>query len=93
MSGAVRLAREARLAELHGEAVLLHVGTGRYFGVNATGTVLLRELALPEGATPHALADALVAHFDVERAVAEADVSGWLARLRDAGLLGEGSAT
>ncbi len=92
MTPRLRLSDRARLAELHGEAVVLHLATGRYFAANASGTALLRALAAPEGATVEGLIDGLVAGHGADRARAEADVAAWLARLREAGLLAEGPA-
>jgi len=90
MSARLRLSDRARLAELHGEAVVLHLATGRYFAANATGTALLRALTAPDGATVEALVDGLVTTHGVDRPRAAADVDAWLTRLRAAGLLADG---
>ncbi len=92
MSVRLRLSDRARLAELHGEAVVLHLRTGRYFAANATGTALLRALAAPDGATVEGLVEGLVQVHGVDRPRAAADVDAWLARLRAAGLLADGTA-
>lgn len=52
-------------AHLEGEAVLLHLGTKRYYRVNETGAAILE--GLEEGRAPEAIADDLAARFDVER--------------------------
>ena len=87
MTSRLRLSDRARLAELHGEAVVLHLASGRYFAANATGAALLRALSAPEGATVEGLVDGLVRDHGADRARAAADVAAWLARLREAGLL------
>lgn len=87
MSARLRLSDRARLAELHGEAVVLHLATGRYFAANATGTALLKALATPGGATVEGLVEGLVRDHGADRARAAADVDAWVARLREAGLL------
>jgi hypothetical protein len=83
----LRLSSQARLAQLHGEAVVLHLESGRYFAANATGAALLAHLVAPLGATVAGLVDALVVAHGIEPARARADVDAWLARLRHAGLL------
>ncbi|MCC7139933.1 MAG: PqqD family protein [Planctomycetes bacterium] len=89
MSEPLRLSPDAAVAELSGEAVVLHVKDGRYFSANGTGAALLRRLAAG-GATRETLADELV-RLGADRARATADVEAWLARLVAARLL-EGAA-
>ncbi|MFO0933448.1 MAG: PqqD family protein [Planctomycetota bacterium] len=75
MTARLRLSDCARLAELHGEAVVLHLATGRYFAANATGAALLRALSAPEGATVEGLVDRLVAGHGADPARARRPTS------------------
>ena len=85
------LARRASVAELHGEAVLLDLESGRYFSVNRSGAVLLRLLG--KGATRAALEAALVEAFAVDGPAARRDVETWLSHLAERGLLVTSAAT
>jgi len=69
--------------EEDGDAFLLHVGSGRYFGLNRSGLVIWE--ALVAGADPVA---ALQQRWpDVPVATCEADVATLVAALRTAGLV------
>jgi hypothetical protein len=71
------------LQEQEGEAFLLHVDTGRYFGLNRTGLTIWR--ALVEGVDP---VEALARRWpDVSDDVRHRDVDTLLSALRDAGLV------
>lgn len=89
MSAAERLALapEASVAELDGEAVVLHLRTGRFFTVNRSGAPLLAALRREGGATRDELVRSLATTFRLDPARASADVDAWLGRLRAAGLL------
>ena len=71
--------------ELEGEAVLLNLETGIYFGLNATG---LRMWQLIE---QHRTLDRVLAlltrEFDAPAAELEADLLAWVSQLEDQGLL------
>jgi hypothetical protein len=70
------------LHEEEGEAMLLHVASGRYFGLNRSGVVVWR--ALVEGTDP---VDALLARWpSLDPARCRADADGLVAALVDAGL-------
>ena len=84
----LRLAPKVSFAELDGEAVVLHLLSGRYFSVNKTGAVLLRLLV--KGTDRAALEGALVAAYGVDAPAARRDVDGWLRLLEDGGLLARG---
>ena len=64
---------------IDGEAVILQVATTTYYSLNQTGTALWE--MLKEGATRDALAEKIVAAYDVDRATAERDVEALLADL------------
>jgi hypothetical protein len=85
LSEVLRLAPHASVARLHGEAVVLHLTTGSYFSVNASGAALLDRLAA--GATREQLVDGLVRAFGIARETATSDVAAWLDRLAANGLL------
>jgi hypothetical protein len=84
-----RLAPDASVAQTDGEAVVLHLHTGRFFRVNASGAPLLAALERAGGASRPDLAGALVATFGIDEARAAADVDAWLERLRGAALIAE----
>ena len=73
-------------ADVEGELVLLHSGTGAYFALNETGAELWRRLG-GGGATEAELVDARVAAFWVERPEAERDVRALVGELREADLV------
>ena len=79
------LSPRASVAELHGEAVVLDLSSGRYFSANRSGAVLLR--LLRAGTDRAALAAALVQAFGVDAEAAHRDVEGWLSLLEGKGLL------
>jgi hypothetical protein len=85
----LRLAPKVSFAELDGEAVVLHVGSGRYFSVNRTGAVLLPLLA--KGTDHAALTGALVTAYGIDVAAARRDVDDWLRLLENGGLLARGA--
>jgi hypothetical protein len=84
--GALEPAEEVILHEQEGEAFLLHVPSGRYFGLNATGLVVWK--ALLAGEDP---AEALGQRWpDVPAADRQADADGLLQALAGAGLVRSG---
>ena len=72
-------------AHLEGEAVLLHMDTKNYFRLNATAAVLWK--GMERGLDREALLDDLLAHFDVDRATATAELDRLLGELSARGLL------
>jgi hypothetical protein len=72
-------------AHLHDEAVLLHLGSKRYFRLNATGAWIWQ--GLEKGYSTDELLVHLRERFDVEAAEAAAAVERHLARLSELGLL------
>jgi hypothetical protein len=74
------------MQEQEGEAFLLHVASGRYFGLNSTGVIVWR--ALEAGADP---VEAVASNYpDVPRSQLRSDVDALLKRLTDAGLAVDG---
>ncbi len=74
-------------AELDGEAVLLDIDSGIYFGLNAVGTDIWK--VLRTGGSPEAIVRQLLAEYDVELAELQADVTEFLATLQARGLVRE----
>lgn len=70
---------------LDGEAVLLDLKEGIYFGLNEVGTFLWEQIA--EGATLSGLRAQLVAEFDVDEPTADRDLQDLVAELRRRGLV------
>ncbi|GAA3347152.1 hypothetical protein GCM10020358_60820 [Amorphoplanes nipponensis] len=73
------------IAETDHGVVLLDERTGRYWQLNRSGAVVLRELLA--GRTPRDAGAALAGAFPVSPEQAEADAHALLGRLREAGLL------
>jgi hypothetical protein len=74
-------------AQLSGEAVLLHLGSKRYFRLNQTGAAIWR--GLESGLDVAAITDSLVRQFAVDRETAGAEVVRLLARLLEYQLITE----
>jgi len=73
--------------EVDGQVVGLLAGSFSHVTINATGALLWR--ALERGATRDDLVGALTAAYPLDRAQAECDVDGFIAGLRERGLLVE----
>jgi hypothetical protein len=71
--------------ELDGEAVILHLGTGLYYGLDAVGTRMWQVLA-EHGDLGVAL-DVLAAEYDVSRERLRADLVRLVEALCDKGLV------
>ena len=71
--------------EVRGETVLLDLSREHYFGLDAVGTRVWQLLG--EGKMPQELMAVMLEEYDVSREQLEADVSGLLERLRNAGLI------
>jgi hypothetical protein len=75
--------------ELDGEAVLLNLDTGVYFGLDEVGTRVWALLV--EHGTLERICSQLVEEYDVELTVLEQDVSRLVEQMRDKGLIVLGS--
>lgn len=71
--------------ELDGEAVLLDLRSGKYFGLNSTGARVWT--SLKDGLERAAIAKVLTEEFEVDAARARADVDAFIAALMDRGLI------
>lgn len=84
LDDAVTLSDDAVFRELDGEAVVLNLETGMYYGLDAVGTVIWRAVE-SSGTLRHAL-DSVLDQFAAERAAAEADLLELAAQLLEKGL-------
>jgi hypothetical protein len=71
--------------DLDGEAVILHLGTGVYYGLNSVGTRVWTLIQSPISAS--AIRDVLLAEYDVDAAVCEKELIALLNDLSDRGLI------
>ena len=81
----VRAAPELLCSDVGGEAVILNMESGIYFGLDPVGTRVWELLQAPR--TPAEIRDELLAEFDVEPSRCEADVLRLLGGMRDEGLV------
>lgn len=81
----VRLSRDVIFREVAGEVVLLHLGTGVYFGLDPVGTRVWQLLA--EGRSREQILEVLVGEYDVGERRAAADLEDFVAELREHGLV------
>lgn len=72
---------------LEGEAVIVDLSTGTYFGLNETGTRIWELLGAEGGATVDAVAAALAGEFEISPAAAAKDARALLERLAARGLV------
>ncbi len=72
-------------AELDGEAVLLNVETGIYFGLNGIATEIWKQLQ--QGASMNEIVERLLDEYEVEPAQLRADVDEFLTALTARGLV------
>ena len=85
LSSRYRVRADVLVRELGGEAVLLDLASGRYFGLNATGR---RIFELLDGARPlAAVLEALEGEFEATREELEADLGALVAELESQGLI------
>ena len=90
VSQRLRPSADVIFRELDGEAVLLDLGSGRYYGLNGVAT---RVWTLVAGGTPvEGVLEALALEFDAEAPRIATDVEALLADLIDRGLLVEDAA-
>lgn len=92
-TGGVPIVRAAAVVatEVEGEAVLLNLASGEYFGLNPVGTFVWGLLEQPHSLD--AIAGALTRRYAVARTKASEDVARMLVRMRDRGLVQVGHRT
>lgn len=81
----VRISEDAVFRELDGEAVILQLDSGMYFGLDPVGTRLWQLLAAHGGLRP--AFDAALREFDVEPDVLERDLLDLVSQLAEKQLL------
>jgi Coenzyme PQQ synthesis protein D (PqqD) len=84
-----KLSPDVVFRELEGEAVLLDLSSGTYFGLNAAGTRVWQ--LLEAGHDERRIVDALASEYEAERTVIAGDVARILADLRGRRLIVETS--
>lgn len=77
----ITVSPDAVFQEVEGEAVLLHLAQGKYFGLDAVGTRIW-ELAVAHG-TVGAMLEHVLAEFDVEPDRLESDLEDLLNALAE----------
>ena len=80
----LRVSESVVSAELEGEAVLLNVETGVYFGLDALGSEIWKHLE--QGATEDAIFTQLLQEYEVEASQLADDLSTFLGLLQEKGL-------
>ncbi|MDQ1701963.1 MAG: hypothetical protein QOF57_1215 [Frankiaceae bacterium] len=70
---------------IDGEIVVLDLTSSQYFTISGSGVLLYDRLAL--GATEDELVDAVLTEYEVDAAIARADVVEFVQKLSDAGLV------
>jgi hypothetical protein len=86
----IAVTKEQVSCELGGEAVILQTGDGVYYGLNTVGNFVW-QLLQKEPRPFHAVADAVIAEFQVERAECEGDLTRLFREMAEAKLLTLGS--
>lgn len=72
---------------LDGQAVVLNLDSGRYYGLNEVGTVFWQ--GLEQGQSLNQITDLLLEQYDVERAELQQDLSELVTALKQRKLLEE----
>jgi hypothetical protein len=71
--------------DLSGEAVILNLNSGMYYGIDEIGQLIWN--ALEEPRSLQYLRDAIVRDYEVEPETCERDVKAFLAEMQSAGLI------
>ena len=79
------IADDLTSANLQGEAVILNLKSGSYFGVNEVGARILE--LVKEPVTVSAILSILSKEYDVDREMLETDVVGFLREMQDQHLI------
>jgi hypothetical protein len=81
----VRIADDVVSRDLAGEAVILNLATGTYFGLDAVGTRIWHLIA--EHGSTERIVEIVVAEYDVDEGRLRGDLEALLGQLRDKGLV------
>jgi len=84
-SSCFSVAPDITISVIDGEAALLNVRTGAYFGLNAVGTFIWQSIT--EGKTFDETVQCICAEFSADVAVAAADARTFTQKMLDRGLL------
>ncbi len=85
LNSRVVVTKEQVSADLNGEAVILNLKSGVYFGLNPVGALVWNQLQ--HSCRVGELRDAVMAEYAVDAQVCEQDLYALLGGLRDAGLV------
>jgi hypothetical protein len=85
LSSVVRISEAAVFREIDGEAVVLNLATGMYYGLNSVGTRAWQ--LMEEHGTLASVCKALVNEFDVTSADAAVDLTDLVQTLQSKGLV------
>lgn len=80
------IATEVLYQQIGDEVVLLHIDSGRYYGLDDVGARFWQLMAERDG-SPEATISSLLAEFEVDEATLRADLQRLLLELTDANLL------
>lgn len=83
----IRLAEDVLIQDLAGEAVLLDLNTEQYYGLDDVGTRMVQ--VLDQAASVKDAYERLLAEYEVEPAILQADLAAFIAELRTYGLIRE----
>ena len=83
----LRVPDDVVVREIDGEAVLLNLSTGIYFGLNKVGSRILA--LLQQDGSLNKVAEAMQREYDVERVRLDADLLALVRQLREKGLVEE----
>ena len=81
----VRAPAEVMATEIDGEAVLMHVSSGVYYGLNEVGALIWRRMAGDVSVAD--LCEAVLEEYEVPRDVCRRDVVTLLEQMAEAGLV------
>jgi PqqD family protein of HPr-rel-A system len=79
------VAQDAISCDLDGEAVILHVGSGTYFGLNPIGAEIWNRIR--EERSVSEICEQLMTEYDVSKEQCETEVMALLHRLSEQGLV------
>jgi hypothetical protein len=84
-SAKITVSKDNVFCELEGEAVILNLRDGVYYGLNPVGLRIWELIQSPK--TLNEILETLTAEYEVERAVCQADVETLLKQLSGKGLI------
>ena len=87
LQDSVHVSQDVVFREMDGEAVLLHLGTGIYFGLNEVGTRIWS--LLQQEASLQKVFDQLLAQYDVSPKQLQDDLLALVSQMCDKGLVHE----